>query len=52
MQKKICEDHVQNITDVKACTDRLTCETMNKRQTNIKLEEDKLAKNEHNSYKI
>jgi len=35
------------ITDVKAWMDRLTCETMNKRQINVKLEEDKLAKTEH-----
>ena len=34
------------ITDVKACVDRLACETMNKRHTNVKLEEVKLAKTE------
>jgi hypothetical protein len=49
MQRKICEDQVQYtyITDVKAWMDWLTCEAMNKRQTNVKMEEDKLAKNEH-----
>jgi hypothetical protein len=35
------------ITDAKAWMDRLTCEAMNKRQTNDKLEEHKLAKTEH-----